>query len=90
MLAIVKSKLAKSLLNVRNFVELLLIDTWQMQLWTNIFQLGLDKFPANIYLFKVNNTNTKKKWNIFKVNNENTKATSLTFFLIRNRILAKM
>ena len=65
MLAIVKSKLAKSLLKVRNFVELLLIDTWQMQLWTNIFQLGLDKFPANIYLFKVNNTNTKKKCEIY-------------------------
>ena len=35
--------------------------------------------PANIYLFKVNNRNTKKKvWNMFKVNNNNTRKTSLT------------
>ena len=31
---IIKSKLAKNLLKVRNFVELFLIDTWEMQLWT--------------------------------------------------------
>ena len=28
--------------------------------------------PANFYLFKVNNRNTRKKiWNMFKVNNKN-------------------
>ena len=39
--SIVKSKLAKSLLKRRKFVELFLIDIWQrwqMQLWTNLFQ----------------------------------------------------
>ena len=35
-----KSKLAQSLLKVKIFVKVFLIDTWQMQLWTNIFQLG--------------------------------------------------
>ena len=35
-LTIVKPKLAKNLLKVRNFVEFFLIDIWQMQLWTNI------------------------------------------------------
>ena len=34
--------------------------------------------PANIYLFKVNNKNTRKKWNILKVNSKNTRTTSLT------------
>ena len=34
-------------------------------------------FPANIYLFKVNNKNTRKKlWNMFKVNNKNNRAAS--------------
>ena len=33
-----------------------------------------DKVPDNIYLFKVNNTNTiEKMWNMFKVNNKNTR-----------------
>ena len=31
------SKLAKSLLKVRNLVELFLIDVWQTQLWVNMF-----------------------------------------------------
>ena len=44
---------------------------------------------ANIYWFKVNNRNTRKrceicKWNIqsemFKVNNKNTRTTSMTLF----------
>ena len=41
----------------------------------------VELYPANIYLFKVNNRNTimwNIMWNIFKVNNKNTKATSLT------------
>ena len=37
-------------------------------------------YPANIYLFKVNNRNTKKVWNIFKVNNKDTRTTSMTSF----------
>ena len=36
-----KIKVSKSLLKVRNFVELFFIDTWQMQLWITIFQLRL-------------------------------------------------
>ena len=36
-----KIKVSKSLLKVRNFVELFFIGTWQMHLWTNIFQLRL-------------------------------------------------
>ena len=38
--------------------------------------------PANIYFFKVNNRNTKKKkvWNMFKVNNKNTRTTSMMSF----------
>ena len=31
------AKLAKSLLKVKNFVELFSIDTWQMQVWRKIF-----------------------------------------------------
>ena len=41
----------------------------------------VELYPANIYLFKVNNRNTimwNIMWNIFKVNNKNTNATSLT------------
>ena len=39
--------------------------------------------PANIYLFKVNNgnsRNTRKAWNMFKANNKNTRTTSSTSF----------
>ena len=37
-----------------------------------------DHNPADIYSFKVNNRNTKKKvWNMFKVNNKNIRMTSL-------------
>ena len=36
-------------------------------------------YPINIYLIKVDNTNTRKNmWNISKVTNKDTKATSLT------------
>ena len=41
----------------------------------------VELYPANIYLFKVNNRNTimwNIMWNIFKVNNKNTNTTSLT------------
>ena len=37
-------------------------------------------YPANIYLFKVNNRNTKKVWNIFRVKNKITRTTWLTVF----------
>ena len=47
-LTIVKPKLAKNLLKVRNFVEFFLIDIWQIQLWTNILYLGIGMlFLAN-------------------------------------------
>ena len=36
--------------------------------------------PANIYLFKVNNRNKKKVWNMFKVNSKNNKTTRMTSF----------
>ena len=37
--------------------------------------------PANIFLFKVNNRNTRKKVrNMFKINNKNTRMTSMTSF----------
>ena len=36
--------------------------------------------PVNIYLFKVNSRNNRKKvWNEFEVNNNNTRTTSMTF-----------
>ena len=35
-------------------------------------------FPANIYLFKVNDRSTKKVWNIFTVNNKYTRTKSMT------------
>ena len=36
--------------------------------------------PVNIYLFKVNSRNNRKKvWNEFAVNNNNTRTTSMTF-----------
>ena len=38
--------------------------------------------PANIYLFKVNNRNTRKRCEIFKVNNKNTKTTVVLVFLL--------
>ena len=42
-------------------------------------QTSVVTFPANIYLFKVNNGNTgKEMWNMSKVNNKNTRTTSLT------------
>ena len=38
-------------------------------------------YPANIYLFKGINRNTRKKvWNIFKVNNKNTRTMSMMSF----------
>ena len=36
--------------------------------------------PVNIYLFKVNNKNTRKRYeNMFKINNKDTRTTSMTF-----------
>ena len=40
----VEEEARKSLLIVRNFVELFLIGTWQMKVWTNKLQLGIDMF----------------------------------------------
>ena len=37
-------------------------------------------YPAKNYLFKVNNKNKLKKWNMFKVTNEDARATLLTSF----------
>ena len=34
-------------------------------------------YPANIYLFKVNNRNSRKRRNMLKVINNNTRTTSL-------------
>ena len=33
------------------------------------------EFPANMYLLKVNNRNSKQMWNMFKVINKDTKTT---------------
>ena len=40
---------------------------------------SLHGFPANIYLFKVNNGNTRKMWNMFKANNKNTRTKKHQF-----------
>ena len=46
-----------------------------------MFDRVLKQFlPANIYLFKVNNKNTRKSCEKFKVNNKNTRTTSRTSF----------
>ena len=37
-------------------------------------------YPANIYLFKINDRNTRKRCNMFKVNNKNNRMTSMTSF----------
>ena len=34
-------------------------------------------FPVGIYLFKVNNENTRKQWNISKINRKDTKVKSI-------------
>ena len=45
--------------------------------WYSFFILIICiKTPADLYLFKVNNT---KVWNLFKVNNKNTKRTTAKF-----------
>ena len=45
--------------------------------------------PANIYLFKFVNRNTKKKvWYMFKVNNKSTRKTSLTSFIYFKHFLS--
>ena len=36
--------------------------------------------PTNIYLFKVNNSDSRKKVKYVKVNNKNTRTTSMTSF----------
>ena len=40
----------------------------------------LSRIPANVYLFKVNNRNTRKIWNMFKVNNKKTRTMSMASF----------
>ena len=35
-------------------------------------------FPASIYMLKVNNKNTKAKWDTFKYNNKDTRMTPLS------------
>ena len=46
-----------------------------------MFSISVYYNPANIYLFKVDSRNIRKKvWNMFKVNNKNTTTTSLTLF----------
>ena len=51
---------------------------WQIKItpWT------LERLaPVNIYLFRVNNKNTRKRYeNLFKVNNKDTRTTSMTLF----------
>ena len=46
------------------------------ELWEFFWKIS----QANIYLFKVNNRNTKKVANSFKVNNKDARTTSLTSF----------
>ena len=56
MLAIVKSKLPKSLLKVRNVIELSLIDTWQMRLWANnVVGKVLGFWQENLAKFNIDN-----------------------------------
>ena len=46
-----------------------------------VLKFGLkERYPAIMYLFKVNNKDTRKKWNMFKVNNKDTRATPMTSF----------
>ena len=44
-------------------------------------------FLIGIYLFKVNNGNTRSLWNLFKVNREDTRTTLLTFSWFLHRYL---
>ena len=37
-----------------------------------LFCLLSGGIPANIFQFKVNNTNTRERWNMFKINHQNT------------------
>ena len=56
MLAIVKSKLPKCLLKVRNVIELSLIDTWQMRLWANnVVGKVLGFWQENLAKFNIDN-----------------------------------
>ena len=52
--------------------------------WRNVSQRNLEQKhliynPANIFLFKLKNRNTRKRC-MFKVSNKNTRTMSLTFF----------
>ena len=46
----------------------------------------LTRYPENIYVFKANYRNTRKKWNMFKVNNTDTWTTSSVFIVTSNII----
>ena len=46
-----------------------------------IFSLLSTCNPANIYMFKINNINTRERYK-FKVTNKNTRMTSLTSILL--------
>ena len=54
----------------------------QTMLFSNFFWIHVEKnnlFPTKIYLFKVDNRNTRKRCKmLFKVNNENTRTTSVS------------
>ena len=62
----VNSKLAKHLLKVRNFAEILLIDIWQMQLRTNTFT---SKTKAKTRKLQFCTQNDRKVWKITGVIN---------------------
>ena len=42
---------------------------------------------AGICLFKFNNGNTRKMWNLFRVNNKDTRTTSMTFWCLYRWLL---
>ena len=69
------------------FVFLMFSGGIQRERWPEMGQEYFYKitlFPANIYLFKVNNRNTRKRYEImFKDNNKNTKWRYL--FKVSNR-----
>ena len=80
-----ESHFIKKRLLQRSCFTIIFVKIFKNQLLLKLFHNSfffLNSFnPANIYLLKVNNRNTRKKeWNMFEVNNKNIRATLLTLF----------
>ena len=66
-----------------SFLHKAVISMWNFYFYGKLLDNGKRSYPVSIYLFKVNNRNTRERCEICSkswVNNENTRTMSITLF----------